>query len=167
MSWRRGWPWLSRQVVAFCKRKSAVLLVVRHAGDECRMSMVPRAAVAVREPESADTGSNLAAALAYLGGFISGIIVLNIERYKQNPFVRFHAYQSIFLNVFGIVVMIALVSISGMLGYGFLWSLIALVKSLLGLAFFMLALLFMMYKAFKGERLSLPFVGPLAATRAG
>jgi hypothetical protein len=62
------------------------------------MSAVPRAAVAVREPESADTGSNLAAALAYLGGFISGVIVLMIERYKQNPFVRFHAYQSIFLN---------------------------------------------------------------------
>jgi hypothetical protein len=26
--------------------------------------------------------------LVYLVGFISGIIVLNIERYKQNPFVR-------------------------------------------------------------------------------
>ena len=35
------------------------------------MSAVPRAAVAVREPESADTGSNVAAALAYLVGFIS------------------------------------------------------------------------------------------------
>lgn len=130
-------------------------------------SALPRAAVAVREPESADTGSNLAAALAYLGGFISGIIVLNFERYKQSPFVRFHAFQSIFLNVSGIVVMIALGSISGMLGSGFLWSLIALVKSLLGLAFFMLAPLFMMYKAYKGERLALPFVGPLAAKRAG
>jgi uncharacterized membrane protein len=90
-----------------------------------------------------------------------------IERYKQNPFVSFHAYQSIFLNVSGIVVMIALDSIAGMLGSGFLWSLIALVKSLLGLAFFMLAPLFMMYKAYKGQRLTMPFIGPLAATRAG
>jgi uncharacterized membrane protein len=49
-----------------------------------------------------------------------------------------------------------------MLGSGFLWSLVALVKSLLGLAFFMLVPLFMMYKAFKGERFALPFIGPLS-----
>jgi uncharacterized membrane protein len=54
-----------------------------------------------------------------------------------------------------------------MLGSGFLWSLITLVKSLLGLAVFMLTPLFMMYKAFKGERLSLPFISGLAAKRAG
>jgi hypothetical protein len=58
-------------------------------------SALPRAAVAVREPESADTGSNVAAALAYLGGFISGIIVLMIERYKQTPFVRFRGSKHI------------------------------------------------------------------------
>jgi uncharacterized membrane protein len=63
--------------------------------------------------------------------------------------------------------MIALGSIAGMLGSGFLWSLIALVKSLLALAFFMVAPLFMMYKAYKGERFALPFVGQLAAKRAG
>jgi uncharacterized membrane protein len=63
--------------------------------------------------------------------------------------------------------MIALGSIAGMLGSGFLWSLIALVKSLLGLAFFMLVPLFMMYKAYKGERFLLLFVGRLAVNRAG
>jgi uncharacterized membrane protein len=146
-------------------RLSAFLLVVRHAGNACCDEC--GAAVAVREPESADTGSNVSAALAYLVGFISGVIVLMIERYKQNPFVRFHAFQSIFLNVFGIVVMIGLGSIARMLGSGSLWSLIALVKSLLGLAFFMLVPLFMTYKAFKGVRLALPFMGPLASNRAG
>ncbi|HEV2418667.1 MAG TPA: zinc-ribbon domain-containing protein, partial [Terriglobia bacterium] len=42
--------------------------------------------------------SNVAALLTYILGFITGIIFLVIEPYKRDPFVRFHAFQSIFLS---------------------------------------------------------------------
>src|SRR5579875_1368654 len=44
-------------------------------------------------------GTNLASALCYLLGFITGIIFLVLSPYNQNKTIRFHAFQSIFLNV--------------------------------------------------------------------
>src|SRR5579875_457285 len=44
-------------------------------------------------------GTNLASALCYLLGFITGIIFLVLSPYNQNKIIRFHAFQSIFLNV--------------------------------------------------------------------
>jgi uncharacterized membrane protein len=49
---------------------------------------------------------------------------------------------------------------------GFLFSLIALALRLVELGFFLLWL-FLMYKAYKNERCSLPIIGPLAAKQAG
>ena len=48
--------------------------------------------------EKTSTGleANLAAALSYLVGFVTGIIFLLVE--KDNKFVRFHAMQSILLS---------------------------------------------------------------------
>ena len=48
-----------------------------------------------------DTGikPNVAALLAYLLGFVSGLVLILIE--KNNKFVRFHAMQSIV--VFGVI----------------------------------------------------------------
>ena len=42
---------------------------------------------------------NVASALCYLLGLITGIIFLVLTPYNRNPVVRFHAFQSIFLNV--------------------------------------------------------------------
>ena len=42
---------------------------------------------------------NLAAALSYALGFITGILFLVLEPYKNNRFVRFHAIQSIIFSV--------------------------------------------------------------------
>ena len=42
-------------------------------------------------------GANVLGALAYLFGFITGILFLFIER--DNPFIRFHALQSIYVSV--------------------------------------------------------------------
>jgi uncharacterized membrane protein len=113
--------------------------------------------------------SNVAAALAYLFGFITGIIFLVIEPYNKDPFVRFNAFQSIFLSVIYIVFSIAWGIIFGTLflgSLGFLFSLLALALRLVELAFFLLWL-FLMYKAYKNERYSLPIIGPLAAKQAG
>lgn len=113
--------------------------------------------------------SNGAAALAYLVGFITGIIFLVIEPYKRDSYVRFHAFQSIFLSVAYVAFFMVWGAISGTLAIvslGFLWSLLLLLWGLLRLAFFLLWL-FMMYKAYNNERFMLPFIGPLAAKQAG
>jgi uncharacterized membrane protein len=49
---------------------------------------------------------NLAGAFAYLFGFISGFIVLAIER--ENRFARFHAVQSIFVSIVFLLLFIGL-----------------------------------------------------------
>ena len=119
-------------------------------------------------PQSAGLSSNVVGALAYLGGLITGIIFLAVAPYNKDPFVRFHAFQSIFLSVAYIVFSIVWGAIFGMfltVGLGFLWSLIALALSLLRLAFLLLWL-FMMYKAYNNERFLLPVIGPLAAQKA-
>jgi uncharacterized membrane protein len=113
--------------------------------------------------------SNGAATLAYLVGFITGIIFLVIEPYKRDSYVRFHAFQSIFLSVVYVAVFMVWGAISGTLfvvSLGFLWSALVLLWALLRLAFFLLWL-FMMYKAYSNERFMLPFIGPLAAKQAG
>jgi len=42
---------------------------------------------------------NVAGALCYLVGFITGIIFLVMEPYNKRPFVRYHAWQSIIFSV--------------------------------------------------------------------
>ena len=109
---------------------------------------------------------NIIGALTYLGGLITGIIFLAVAPYNKDPFVRFHAFQSIFLSLAYIVVSIVLGAVFGMFfaaGAGFLWSLLTLAISLVRLAFLLLWL-FMMYKAYNNERFSLPIIGPLAAS---
>jgi uncharacterized membrane protein len=119
-------------------------------------------------PQSAPLSSNIVGALTYLGGLITGIIFLAVAPYNKDPFIRFHAFQSIFLSVAYIVFSIAWGIVFGTFfaaGLGFLWSLIALTGSLVRLAFLLLWL-FMMYKAYNNERFSLPIIGPLAASKA-
>src|SRR5512138_235065 len=50
--------------------------------------------------------ANAAGALAYVLGLITGIIFLVLEPYNKDRLVRFHAFQSIFLNVAVIVISI-------------------------------------------------------------
>jgi uncharacterized membrane protein len=113
--------------------------------------------------------SNGAAALAYLVGFITGIIFLVVEPYKRDRFVRFHAFQSILVSVVAVVLFALLRAITGALvavRLGILASPFFMLWSLLELAFFLLWLL-MMHKAYNNERFILPIVGPLAAKQAG
>lgn len=117
---------------------------------------------------SAPMTSNVAALLTYILGFITGIIFLVIEPYKRDPFVRFHAFQSIFLSAAYIVIWIAWGIVSGVLfvsTLGLMWHVVFLSWILLRLAFFLLWL-FMLYKAYNNERYMLPVIGPLAAQQA-
>jgi uncharacterized membrane protein len=105
--------------------------------------------------------------LAYLLGFITGMLFLAIEPYKYDPFVGFHAFQSIFLSCFCFVFFMGwsmLIRIT--FGIGFLWTMLALLVYLLRLAYILLNF-FLIYKAFRYQRFSLPVIGPLAAKWAG
>jgi uncharacterized membrane protein len=127
---------------------------------------VPPPATAV--VQSAGMEENMASALCYLAGWLSGVIFLVLEPYNKNRTVRFHAFQSIFLNVAMIPIYIVLAIASFVLHYipviGPL--LILLMFPVVGLCFFCLWL-FLMYKAYNKEKFMLPLIGPLAEKQAG
>jgi uncharacterized membrane protein len=106
--------------------------------------------------ERTSTGleANVAAALSYLVGFVTGIIFLLVE--KENKFVRFHAMQSTLLFI-GIVLVNIIVNMIPFLGF-----LIGVVVIIPGSAILWLLLLF---KAYQGEEFKLPLVGQMAADR--
>ncbi len=130
------------------------------------------AGAAAPGPSAAETtgmSSNVAGALAYILGLITGIIFLVIDPYKNDRFVRFHAFQSIFFNVAWIAILIVFSILGSILSFataGFgglimlpLWGLLSLVF----LAFW----IFLMYKAYNNEQYRAPFIGDLAAKQAG
>lgn len=96
---------------------------------------------------------NVAGALSYLFGWITGIIFYLLE--PDRPFVRFHAVQSIIvfgaLSVLGIVFSI----FSAIPGLG--WILTFLLWPIVGLAGFILWLV-LIIKAYRGERFKLPVI---------
>ena len=111
---------------------------------------------------------NVAGALCYLVGFITGIIFLVMEPYSKRPFVRYHAWQSIFFCVawFIFVMAINIVFAGLALAGGGLWAIFLMLRLVIGLGGFLLWL-FLMFKAYNNERFELPIVGPLAAKQAG
>ena len=115
---------------------------------------------------SASLTPNLAAALSYLLGFVTGIIFLVLEPYKDDKFVRFHAFQSIFLC--GILFAFSIVwhIVFGILLPTFLWVMASLLLNLVYLALF-IYWLFLMYKAYQNQRYMIPYIGEFAAKQAG
>ena len=104
---------------------------------------------------------NVAGALCYVLGFITGILFLVLAPYNQNKFVRFHAFQSIFLNVAWVAIWIVEMMMFTVLP----WSLVSLLSMLLSLAFLGIWI-FMLIKAYQGERFKLPIIGDLAEKQA-
>lgn len=113
---------------------------------------------------------NVAALLCYPLGFITGIVFLVLEPYRNDRFVRFHAFQSIFYSVAYLVVWVVYsrLFLFGLFAYtfGFLWSVLSLIWTLISLAAFLFWLL-LMYKAYNNERFMIPFIGEIAAKQAG
>jgi uncharacterized membrane protein len=107
---------------------------------------------------------NLAGALAYVLGLITGIVFLVLEPYKRDRFVRFHAMQSILFCVAAIAFSITwsilvnvMIRISG-------WTAVALtpIGLVISLGFF-LSWLFLMYQAYSHREFRIPVIGPIAA----
>jgi uncharacterized membrane protein len=114
-------------------------------------------------PPSASTSGlteNVASALCYALGLLTGIIFLLIAPYNQNKTVRFHAFQSIFFNVAVIAFYIVWGFLSLLMhGLGFL------LYPLFGLAIFAVWL-YLMFSAFTNKKVKLPFIGDLAEKQA-
>jgi uncharacterized membrane protein len=109
--------------------------------------------------------SNVAAALSYF--FITGIIFLLMEQFKNDKFVRFHSFQAI---AYGVVVTIFWmiwngVVFAGVYSLGFFWTIISLVNTLISLAIFAYWL-FLMYKAYNNETYKIPVIGEWASKQA-
>lgn len=107
---------------------------------------------------------NVGGLLAYLFGWLTGIIFLVGE--KENKFVRFHAMQSliVFLAVFVIQIIVIIFAVIMIFIPVVGW----IISILLWIAFALLCLLtlfiwiFMMVKAYNGEEYKLPIVGDFA-----
>jgi uncharacterized membrane protein len=127
--------------------------------------------VAVSGPAPATASgltSNVAGALAYILGFITGIIFLVIEPYKHDRFVRFHAMQSILYSAAGIVFRVgwgilvsALMSVSAWIGL--LLVPVGLVISIALFGFW----IFLMYQAYSQREFYIPIIGAIAAKQVG
>jgi len=111
-------------------------------------------------PAAAGLTDNVASALCYVMGLITGILFLVLAPYNQNRKIRFHAFQSIFLHVAAIVIWIAFLFLSAVSG-----GMLIFVSPLIWLAFFVLWIV-MIIKAYQDQKLVLPIIGPLAEKQA-
>lgn len=114
------------------------------------------------------TTANAAGALSYLIGAITGVIALLIGPYKKDPWVRFHAFQSIFLTLIWLALMTVgetVLSVFEAMTGGFLIWLVIPICSLFTLAS-MGYWIFLMRQAFAGQRYEIPLVCDLAKWHA-
>ena len=98
--------------------------------------------------------AELAAALSYVLGFVSGIVFFIIE--KKNEFVRFHAMQSIILFA-SLFVLGTIFSLTPLVGW-IIWRLIFLGAFILWII--------LLIKASQGEYFELPWIGKIARENA-
>ncbi|UCB46302.1 MAG: DUF4870 domain-containing protein [Spirochaetota bacterium] len=116
-----------------------------------------KARIEAEQKQSTDTGStatglepNIAGLLCYLGGWVTGIVFLILE--KKNKFVRFHALQSIV--TFGVLTVV-----SALLGW------IPVVGGYFSAAIGILAFILwiiLMVKAYQGDLYKIPVAGRVA-----
>ncbi len=93
---------------------------------------------------------NVSALLSYLLGWVSGLIVILIE--KEDAFVRFHAMQSIV--TFGAITILSITLGTMFMFVGFIGPLIHVAS----IALWVL----LMVKAYQGEKFMLPVVGVIS-----
>lgn len=98
--------------------------------------------------------ANVAAALSYVLGLLTGIVFYALE--KESTFVRFHAMQSILFCAAWAIGEVVLGAIPLLWFLSPLWA-------LAGLALWVV----LMVKAYQGERWRLPYLGELAERNSG
>lgn len=108
---------------------------------------------------------NLAAALGYPIGIIA---LLSVIMEKENKFVKFHAFQALFLVIGGAIIITVIQVVLGLIGAALaaavseiLGSLVWLVAGLLWLLW-LVALILAAVKAYGGAMFKLPVIGNIA-----
>lgn len=114
--------------------------------------------------ETAQSGlsDNGAGALSYIT-IIPAIIFLVLPPYNKSSYVRFHAWQSIFLAIAWIAVFVVLAILGRIPFFGLL---VFPVMIIVDLGMFILWLIVVL-KAVNGQRFKIPVIGPLAESQAG
>ena len=118
-------------------------------------SAAPAAAAPVATPSSEGIAENVAGLLCYLVWWLSGLIFLLIDK---RPFVRFHAAQSIALNIAMVAVYIVVAVALFILTLMHLGFLALVIYPLLVIGIFVLWV-FLMYKAYQHEKFMVPVIG--------
>lgn len=109
---------------------------------------------------------NVAGMLAYVT-IIPPILFLVIEPYNKNRFVRFHAFQSIFLHVAAVVAWIAFIILSAVLAFiPILGHLVALLLWLTLSVGILIVWVMLLIKANQGQMWKLPVIGDMAEKQA-
>jgi uncharacterized membrane protein len=113
-------------------------------------------------PAGGELADNVAGMLAYIT-IIPAIIFLVMEPYNKKPFVRFHAFQCLFIAGawFALAIVLKILWIIPFFGL-----LLLFITPLLGLLFLVAALICLL-KAYQGQMWRLPVIGDLAAKQAG
>ena len=115
--------------------------------------------------EAGKPQSHVIAALSYLLGFITGLIFLYVEPYNQDEFVRFHARQSIGFSVAWFAINVIVGVFIAVLPQ-FLSVILSFLLDIINIA---LAVywIFLMYKAYIGERYRIPELADVVDSIAG
>jgi len=113
------------------------------------------------EATQSGISDNGAGAIAYLT-FVPAIVFLVMPPYNQSPYVRFHAWQSIFLTVAAVAVYIVLAVLGRIPLLGLLMIPVALVFDLGLFILWLVAVI----KALNGNKFSIPIIGALAESQA-
>ncbi len=105
----------------------------------------------------------MAGGLCYLLGPISGIYFLYSKGYRSNRFIRFHAWQSIFFSLGGILALSLIIGLSVLLPLEYVgWALFAAFACtvVLTLVWFRAIM-----QALSGQEWDLPLAGSMARAR--
>jgi uncharacterized membrane protein len=118
---------------------------------------------------AAPMAENVASALCYALGLITGIVFLAVSPYNQSRTVRFNAFQSIFFSACGILLW----------GFGFIVQIVLSVSSVLralGVVVSLVLLLiwivlfgvwlYTVISVYQGKKVVLPVIGPFAERQA-
>jgi uncharacterized membrane protein len=110
---------------------------------------------------------NVASTLCYVLGLITGIIFLVMAPYSTNRTVKFHAFQSIFLNVAVIVIEIVFGIVFGIILriVGIFGFITMIFWPIFGLGCLCLWL-YLLFSTYQGKTIVLPIIGPLAQKQA-
>lgn len=117
-------------------------------------------------PANTGLDENMACALCYLLGLLTGILFLVLEPHNRNPRVKFHAWQAILMGVGFFALYVALGFLGIVLSFVGIGALALLMYPVLGICMFLLWL-FLMYKAYNGENFQLPLIADFAKKQAG